>query len=246
MFKKTADTLFFLIFVYTFYLGLFLVASILEALGRIKVVGRQNLPFVGARGAFIVSNHPSTVEPLFLHALAFPWVFRNPFRYFPWTPGDRRSYYDPWYFWWMRKLRVIPVARNRQGERNDPSALWSMIRTASRGEYVLLFPEGTRTYKAALKQGCHATANGRRLGKLKLGIGMLLVQAQTPCVPIWVDGAERVVPPGRLFPRLWHKITVYIGKPFMADFSSDKEGWQKATQLVTNQLLNLANQAHDK
>lgn len=223
---RKIDPVFFVICVYL--AGLIIMPFILlfRAIGIIRVHGQKNLPVHERRGLLLIANHPSLFEPLVLATLFAPWVFVNPFRYMPWSVADKGNFYDPWYFFWIRSLRVIPVRRNNQGERSDPAALKKMIEVLKGGGKIILFPEGTRTTTSRKRGRALQYEGGKWLGELRQGIELLVKHADPVLVPVWVVREHN----GHTC--LYAEI--YIGKPFMIG----QDHWLHATDIARQKILN--------
>jgi 1-acyl-sn-glycerol-3-phosphate acyltransferase len=100
---------------------------------------------------------------------------------------------------------AFPIERNTGDVRGVKNAI-DRLRS---GSALLLFPEGTRS-----RDG--------RIGPLKGGIRLLAERAGVPVVPVLVDGAFKVWPKGRPFPRLAGRVWVRFGKPVSTE-GSDEE-----------------------
>lgn len=232
---------------------------LLEAIGRIKFVNFSRFPIWEER-LIMVSNHPSLLEPIVLPLIGFPWMN------FPWifspllfrvkfslswvkqlrkefalqkklTPAnvpDRNNFYDSPYWGLFRGINV-PVDRNG-GMHVRLSTVQNLRSILDNGGRVLLFPEGTRTFKAIQQYGA-SHVNGKALGKLKDGAAWLALKTNARVLPIWVEGTDKVLPNNKLpIPRLWHRITIKIGTPFVLPSLPRKE----ATEYITEALLKVA------
>ncbi|MDX9774716.1 MAG: lysophospholipid acyltransferase family protein [Petrimonas sp.] len=234
---------------------------LLEALGRIKFIHFERFP-IWEEKLIIVSNHPSLLDPFILTLMGFPWMnfpwvfsgkwkqfrfsfqwfkelqdeFRLPKKLIPANVPDKRNYYDPFYMKIFNGIN-IPVERNgnAQNNLNTVKALENILNNGGR---VLIFPEGTRTFKA-IQRCAPKSRDGAELGKLKEGVALLALNSGAKVLPIWVEGTDKIYPNNlrnlRAFPRLWHKVTIKIGCPFKVQ--SDTR--QEATLEITRALLNL-------
>lgn len=237
------------------------IVCLLEAFGRIKFLHFERFP-IWEEKLIMVSNHPSLLEPVILPLAGFPWMN------FPWifsplwsrvkfslywfkelqkefslykklTPAnvsDRQNFYDP-PFWRLFQGINVPVNRNgrAQGRISTVSALREILENGGR---VLVFPEGTRTFKA-IRKGRITSTNGKEVGKLKDGAGWLALSTGARVLPIWVEGTDKVLPNNKLpLPRLWHRIIIKIGNPFVVHGSTRQE----ATLEITQALLELADE----
>lgn len=65
---------------------------------------------------------------------------------------------------------------------------------------LTLFPEGTRSRDGSIRQ-----ARG--------GAGMLILETKPTVIPVCIDGMNKVLPIGFVFPRLFKRIHVRYGRP---------------------------------
>jgi len=234
---------------------------ILEAFGRIRFLYFNRFP-IWEESIIMVSNHPSLLEPFVLPLMGFPWMnfpwafspvwsrinfslkwlreLRKEFnlhkKLIPANVPDRQNFYDPLFVGLFQGINV-PVHRNGKagGRIRTISALKDILENGGR---ILIFPEGTRTFKAAAKFK-HMSAEGKELGKLKDGAAWLALQTNARILPIWVVGTDKVLKNNKFpFPRLWHKVVIKIGNPFFVEGMTRKE----ATEKITKSLLELADE----
>jgi len=136
-------------------------------LWRLRVEGRQNLPWHGA--AVLVSNHASLADILVLFGLwrPFKWV------------SKASNFRIPFIGWNMRLNRYVPLIRG------DKDSIAKMVHACdawlARGVPVLLFPEGTRSPDGAVKA-------------FKDGAFRMAIERQVPLVPIALSGTGDVLP----------------------------------------------------
>jgi 1-acyl-sn-glycerol-3-phosphate acyltransferase len=238
-----------------------ILVCLLEAFGRIKFLYFERFPIWDEK-LIIVSNHPSLLEPVILPLMGFPWMnfpwvfsplwsrikfplswfkelqkeFSLPKKLIPANTPDKNNFYDPLYMRLFQGINV-PVDRSRgaQGRIGTVRALKKVLENGGR---VLIFPEGTRTFKAIQK--CEVkSANGSKLGKLKDGAAWLALKTNAWILPIWVEGTEKVLPNNKFhIPRLWHRTTIRIGLPFLVQGNTRKE----ATSEIAQALLELADE----
>jgi len=146
------------------------------------VIGREHLPRRGP--AIIAANHNSHVDTLLLLTI-FPAHLMGFVR-----PAAAADYFlrDPFIGWFSRKLvGIVPVERAKAGTGAD--VLAPMREALSQGAIVILFPEGTRG------------PGTDEMGELKGGIARLAEAfPDAPVIPIWIEGAGRVLPKGALLP----------------------------------------------
>jgi len=259
--NKIISEIRFLVVNYLVVPALGVLVCLLETFGRIKFVHFDRFPIWEER-LIMVSNHPSLLEPWLLPLMGFPWMnfpwvfsplwsrikfsfswfkewqkeFSLPKKLIPANVPDKNNFYDPRYMRLFQGINV-PVDRNGgiQGRLGTVLALKKVLENGGR---ALIFPEGSRTFKA-IRNGEVNSANGHRLGKLKDGAGWLALKTGARVLPIWVEGTDKMLPNSSLpFPRLWHKVTIKIGTPFCVRGNRRTE----ATSQIAYALMKLADE----
>jgi len=238
--KKVIDTIVFLGITYPYGVLSGIIFQILCALRVIRVLYWERFPH-RQDNLILVSNHPSLLEPFLLPALFFREYLFHPLKFAPWSTPDRGNFYNRWYWFWLRP-RVIPISRNNR--QDETRGFLQMIEIISSGGIIILFPEGGRTFKAKevlLSEG------GKKLGRLKKGIGLLALRTGAEVLPVWVEGTDKVLPnaPDRLFvpPNLrGGRITIKIGKLLRFQKNSPYLTKEQITQIIANALLELADE----
>lgn len=176
---------------------------------KISVSGLENLP---PGGAMLVANHQSLADiPLLLATV----------------PGDVR-------FVAKKELgrvflfgRAIVAAGNLLVDRSDRRDAVRMMREAgkrlSRGERIVLFPEGTRS------------ADGT-IGPFKSGAFRIAEGAGVPVIPVFIDGSRLALPKGalRVHPAT---LTLRVLPPIQPATGGDPHGAQELTRLAREAIL---------
>lgn len=96
----------------------------------------------------------------------------------------------------IRRLGAFPVHR---GEA-DTEAVRKTLELLSKGEAVLVFPEGGR-------------GDGKTLGQANKGVTLLARKSGAAVIPVGLVGTREWLPPGAKFPRR-KRITAAFGEPF--------------------------------
>lgn len=155
---------------------------------RIRVAGREKIPASG--GGLVCANHQSFFDPVLVGL-----VFNQRLNYLA-----RATLFRFWLFRWLiQSLDAIPIERDGMGL----GGLKETLRRLKAGEYVLIFPEGTRTADgevAALKPGFCAVAR----------------RAKVPLIPLAFDGAFQAWPRSAKLPRP-ARVGVQVGDPITPD-----------------------------
>ena len=136
---------------------------------RYRVQGMEHLPSAeNARGAVLLApKHQSTWE-----TFAFPALMSHPLSYV----FKRELLWIPFFGWSMARLDMVHIDRSRRTEA------WNRVaqqgaRFMAQGNWVIMFPEGTRTPRG--EQGVY-----------KSGAARLAITCDTPIVPIAVTSAR--------------------------------------------------------
>lgn len=151
---------------------------------RREVVGLENVPRSGP--LLVISNHLSLADPPLLGA-SFP----RPIRFM----AKEELFRTPIVSWVVRGYMAYPV---RRGEA-DREAVRTTLRLLREGEAVGIFPEGTRSRCARLREA-HP------------GAALLAQRAGVPILPIGISGSENLFgwPRSALRPT----IRIAVGPPF--------------------------------
>ncbi|MFN0125602.1 MAG: lysophospholipid acyltransferase family protein [Verrucomicrobiales bacterium] len=148
-----------------------------------EVVHRERLMEEGP--VLIVCNHVSFLDP--------PMVGIS-YRKEIWFLA-RKSLFRGFGAWLYPRLNVIPVDQ----EQPDMTGLKNIIRLLQKGESVLLFPEGSRSWDGSPQPG-------------EPGVGLVIAKTRVPVQPLRIFGAHSVMPRGAGLPRLG-RIRIVVGHP---------------------------------
>lgn len=161
---------------------------------KTRVKGRANIP--ANRQTIVVCNHSSHLDlGLVKHALGRYGKKLTALAatdYF--FEGNRTK------VTWFTHFTNVEAIDRRQGFR---ASLRQAQAVLDRGRIVLLFPEGTRQMDG-------------QLGDFKPLVGKLALDSGVDILPLYIDGAYRVMPKGRMLPT-GRGITVRIGPALRVD-----------------------------
>lgn len=157
------------------------------------VVGREHLPLAGP--AIIAANHNSHVDTFLLLTLFPARTLRHV------RPAAAADYFlaNPLISWFSRRIiGIVPVHRDRAGQGGD--VLAPLREALQAGDILVIFPEGTRG------------ADGQTIAPFKSGVARLSEETGAPVVPVWIQGAGRVLPKGEVVPAPM-TCCVHVGAP---------------------------------
>ncbi len=161
------------------------------------VIGAEHLPKAGP--AIIAANHNSHFDTLLLLTM-FPARLIGRLR-----PVAAADYFlrGPMIGWFSRNLvGIVPIVRDnqsREGAGRD-DVLAPAREALAAGDIVIIFPEGTRG------------PGTDELGPMKAGVARLAAAfPAAPVIPVWIEGAGRVLPKGAFFPAPMN-CTVLVGE----------------------------------
>lgn len=182
---------------------------------KVEVVGVENLPRRG--GVIVVSNHLHNADPGIIGSfLQRRVVFMAKAEMFEW----------PIWGFYVRLIGAFPVRRFEA----DLGALRKASQMVSKGDVLVMFPEGTRSRTGAMAQGHPGTA----LVALRSGASLL---------PIGITGTEAIRVP-QIFLRPFFgrvKVRMTVGKPFFLPSVEriNTESVDRCTEIIMRQVAAL-------
>jgi 1-acyl-sn-glycerol-3-phosphate acyltransferase len=127
----------------------------------------------------------------------------------------------------------IPV--DRAGGQAGERAISTGLRVLSQGKLLGIYPEGTRTPDGRLYRG-------------KTGVARLALESGSPVIPCAMFGTFKLLPPGKLIPRLRFRPGVRFGKPLdfsrYAGLESDRLVLRAVTDEIMYAIMALARQEY--
>jgi 1-acyl-sn-glycerol-3-phosphate acyltransferase len=186
---------------YRFY-WLVLRASTRLFLG-LRKSGLENLPETG--GAVIACNHLSVADPPIIGSTLPRGIY-----YFA-----KAELFGKWYSSFLiETLNTIPIKRGGF----DRNAYEVGIDVARKGEWLLLFPEGTRSKDGRLKEG-------------KSGAAKIAIEAGVPVIPACIINSNQIMK--TLFSK--KRVAVRFGRPiYPSEYASIAPGKEKPRKLTSD------------
>jgi len=172
-----------------------ILGPILRLLFRPWVEGEENIPEDGA--AIFASNHLSFSDSIFL-PLVLPrqMTFLAKSDYF--TGRGLKGRATAAFF---KAVGQVPV--DRSGGGAGEAALSSGLKILRRGEFLGIYPEGTRSPDGRLYRG-------------RTGVARMALESGVPVLPVAMIGTDKAQPTGKKVPKIM-RIGIRIGTPL--DFS---------------------------
>jgi len=190
----------------------------LKIWNRFQAFGGNNMPAQG--GVIIASNHASFLDPPIVGCGLTQ-------RYVRFLARDS-LFQNRIGAWWAGNVGVVCIDRNR----GDIAAFKAALSVLKAGGALCLFPEGTRTLDGKLQPP-------------KAGIGFLIMKAEVPVVPVYVEGSFAAFPKGTKWIKP-AKITVHYGSPItpsefrqLGSGEERKEIYSKTAELVMTKIAEL-------
>jgi 1-acyl-sn-glycerol-3-phosphate acyltransferase len=173
-----------------------------------QIKGYENLPDAPV---ILLSKHQSAWETIF-----YCWAMPRPMIFV----FKKSLLYIPFFGWGLAMLRMIAIDRSKGRE-----AMSQVIETGKRrlddGQWVIMFPEGTRTQVGSQ-------------GKYKGGGAILAIGTKTPVVPIAVNSGDCW--PRNAFIKKPGMITVSIGKPISPEGLNAGELMAQAENWIESEM----------
>ncbi len=176
-----------------------------------SVSGFENIPL---NGSFIIAaNHTSLLDfPLLMTSLPYDKM-KNVF-----APAAKDYFYTKKYRKAIMEVFFNTFPFERMGDFMKGLKICETL--VKNNCSIILFPEGTRVTSGQLQL-------------FKPGLGSLALNLNVPILPVYIKGALRAMPKGKVFP-LPHKIEIKFGKaiyPDKVDLSSLKNNYEKYVYL---------------
>jgi 1-acyl-sn-glycerol-3-phosphate acyltransferase len=171
---------------------------------RTTVSGRENVP--KKANTLLLSNHQSMIDSFLVGLFAFyPRSIIRP-SLLPWNPAAEENFFkNPFIAWLSDNWKCIPIKRGRK----DVDSIRKMA-VAIKKSPLTLFPEGTRSRDGSIRRG-------------RGGAAFLIMETRPTVIPVCIDGMNKVLPIGSVFPRIFQRVYVRYGQPLdLSEFYHQK------------------------
>jgi 1-acyl-sn-glycerol-3-phosphate acyltransferase len=181
-----------------------------------QVKGFENLPDAPV---ILLSKHQSAWETIF-----YCWLMPRPLIFV----FKKSLLYIPFFGWGLAMLRMIAIDRNK-GRESMSQVIQVGKRRLDDGQWVIMFPEGTRT-----------AVGGQ--GRYKAGGAILAVGTQPPVIPIAINSGDCW--PRNAFIKQPGTITVSIGQPISPEGLTAAELMQQVETWIESEMRVIAPHAY--
>ena len=192
--------------------GLLFWVIVLRILNRVRIQNPENIPRRGEHGILICSNHISALDPFVIAVTAMPFFSPVWWR----APAKEELFHWPLIRTIIGTWGGFPV---RRGKR-DLEAIETMTRLLPTS-VIVIFPEGKRSTDGRLQPG-------------KAGVGKIVYGAKpAKVIPVLIEGSDRLLPKGRILPRLFQTVRITYGSPLdLSRFLSLENSVELSQQIV--------------
>jgi 1-acyl-sn-glycerol-3-phosphate acyltransferase len=170
------------------------------------------LPVERGRGAVIVTNHRSSVDPFFIQLAVGPQLVH-------WMVA--KEYVEhPVFGWYLRRAETIPTSR----AGIDTAATKQAIRYAAGGALVGMLPEG------------RINMTDDFLLPIRPGAALIALRARVPLIPCYIDGAPyyKMTYSPFFMPA---RVRVHVGDPIDVSAHFDRDVEQQTAAMLTLQAM---------
>jgi 1-acyl-sn-glycerol-3-phosphate acyltransferase len=186
---------------------------------RLRTRGVEKAPRKGP--LIVASNHVSGLDPIIIGLSLRQRIYFL----------ARETLLRGFPGWIMQVAGARPIRRDAA----DRNAIRTALGFLSDGKTIAMFPEGTRS-----RDG--------RVQPVRSGIGMISCRADCPILPVYIGGADRILPRGRYFPRPGP--VVFLTGPLIRPASlpegdSARERYDEIARRVHESLLDLERKARN-
>lgn len=166
-----------------------LVRFFLKIAFRYRVENVKYLKQLPEGTAYVLAgNHTSYLDPVMM------WITMRP-RHVRFIAKEE-FFQNKLVAWMAAQVGAFPLKRKSA----DRTAIKRAVKCLKRGEFIGIFPEGTRIRFKGQSRNAHP------------GVALIAHMGQVPIVPVGISGADRVKPAGTRFIR-FPKVVVRYGEP---------------------------------
>ena len=161
----------------------------LQAIGRVRVEGLQDLPTQGP--LIVAANHMSNADPPFIGGWLSPALGRRP------TFLAKEALFHGPLGVLIRSLGAEPV----KAGGSDIGAYRVAKGILDKGGVVAILPEGTRSFDGVMMEP-------------KPGVSLLATRTGTPVLPVGISGTDELIAREKVLPAIGSRIILRVGRPF--------------------------------
>jgi 1-acyl-sn-glycerol-3-phosphate acyltransferase len=187
-----------------------------RVLNRVEVVHPENIPRPSEAGVILLYNHRSAIDPFLVAATAMPYFSPTWWR----APAKEQLHRIPVVKQILESWGSFPV---RRGKR-DFEAMSNMVEML-KNSVLIIAPEGRRSTDDRLLPG-------------RPGVGKIIHDARpNKVIPVALKGVERILPRGRIIPKIGKKTTVIYGRPLNLEKYYRQESSAELSQQIVDEAM---------
>jgi 1-acyl-sn-glycerol-3-phosphate acyltransferase len=138
----------------------------------------------------------------------------------PWNPAAEENFYRNRILAWLAdNWKCIRIKKGRK----DLRVIFKMAEGLGTSP-LTFFPEGTRSRTG-------------KIGRGRPGAGFLILETWPAVVPVCIDGMDKVLPIGSVFPRFFKPIYVSYGRPLELSEFKGREKDKETAQAVIDKAM---------
>jgi monolysocardiolipin acyltransferase len=211
------------------------VLSTLNSLSIERLENFESLRERGGRGLLSFSNHVSYFDdPLIVAHFG-----EKDYGRIRWVAADARNFFGSAPSSWLFTAgKAVPIVRGAGADQPGLDFLMERLRD---GEWVHIFPEGTRT----------RDPRALMAADFRPGIGRLIAEARPIALPFYHHGMHQILPVGARLPRRGKTVRVVFGAPIDCEDLLDRRAstpgprlWAELTDHAREALSELEAQVH--
>jgi len=189
---------------------------IFRVLNQVEVVHPENIPRPNETDVVLLYNHRSAIDPFLVAATAMPYFSPIWWR----APAKEQLHRIPIVKQILESWGSFPVQRGKQ----DFVAIANMVEML-KSSVLVIAPEGRRSTDGQLLPG-------------RSGVGKIIYDARpNKVIPVALKGVERILPKGRIIPRIGKKTTVIYGKPMDLEKYYQQESSIALSQQIVDEVM---------
>lgn len=216
-----------------------LLLNLMRLFGRIKFIGKENVPVMGSTknkgNLLVISNHPSWFDILLAYyPFSKEFLFhprRVPFMIANKQNVEKKLFFKP--LW----SRIVGVLKGKFSRESYKQFLAESKAVISNHRTLIMFPEGSRTSSAPPDELMFSD-EGKAMRSFQRGGIERLILPGVRVLLMRIDDTDKILPRDANFPRVWRKCQIKVGPTFMGEELLEKG--KNLKSFLEQEMLRLA------